>query len=99
VIDAALVGGTPRRELARHYGLSATAVRRHAGAHLAERLAFDLDPEPHKGVLATETWMIVGEAENARRMLDRVRATGLPDSAMRELARMLDSVVVARGGR
>src|SRR5438093_1818030 len=38
-IDAGLVGGTPRRELARRYGLSATAVRRHAGAHLTERLA------------------------------------------------------------
>jgi len=38
-IDAALVGGTPRRELAHRYGLSATAVRRHAVAHLPASFA------------------------------------------------------------
>src|SRR3989442_270490 len=44
-IDGALVGGTPRRELARRYGLSATAVRRHAGAHLPRLLSRAADGE------------------------------------------------------
>jgi hypothetical protein len=38
-IDADLITGAPRRELARRYGLSATSVGRHADAHLTERLA------------------------------------------------------------
>src|SRR5262245_26974579 len=38
-IDAALVTGTPRRELAGRFSLSEPAVRRHAEAHLTEALA------------------------------------------------------------
>jgi hypothetical protein len=37
-IDEALVAGAPRRELARRFGLSATAVCRHADPHLPKLL-------------------------------------------------------------
>ncbi len=57
-IDGALVSGTPRREVARRYGLSATAVRRHAGAHLPASLA-----------RAAEA----GQVADSARLLDRVR--------------------------
>jgi hypothetical protein len=52
------VSNTPRRQVARRYGLSETALRRHAGAHLPASLA-----------QAAET----GQAADSARLLERVR--------------------------
>ncbi len=80
-IDADLVSGALRRELARRFGLSATSVGRHADAHLPQLMARAAEAEQERGArLLERAERLVTDLEV---MAGRAKAGGDSDGFLR----------------
>jgi hypothetical protein len=83
-IDAALVTGTPQRDLAGRHGLSQAALQRHNSEHLPAALlkAKDAGEVAHADVLLKQ---VRGVQSRAVKILDKAEESAQLDTALRAL--------------
>ncbi|HVM54368.1 MAG TPA: hypothetical protein VM262_14335 [Acidimicrobiales bacterium] len=98
-IDAALVGGTPYRDVAGQFSLSTSALSRHRERHVSEALrAVVVERERERGgALLDRIEALVGRAE---KVLDEAESAGKPAmalAAIRELRSLVELLGRASG--